>query len=76
MLAHLLCHALQVRVYSLSSYLESPGQQHWQLPIRVHRMPSKLSSLAWNPDQPGVVTGAACWSRWWDLVVVTLPDDS
>jgi E3 ubiquitin-protein ligase RFWD2 len=25
-------------------------------PLRVHRLASKLSSLGWNPDQPGVVT--------------------
>lgn len=48
--------AKQVRVFSLSSYLECPDNPRWQQPIRVHRMPSKLSSLAWNPDQPGVVT--------------------
>ena len=27
-----------------------------QGPVKVHRLASKLSSLAWNPDQPGVVT--------------------
>ncbi|GAB4814310.1 hypothetical protein N2152v2_001356 [Parachlorella kessleri] len=48
--------AKQIRVYSLASALEDPEQPRWQLPIRLHRMPSKLSSLAWNPDQPGVVT--------------------
>jgi len=25
-------------------------------PLQVHRLASKLSSLGWNPDQPGVVT--------------------
>jgi E3 ubiquitin-protein ligase RFWD2 len=25
-------------------------------PLQVHRLASKLSSLCWNPDQPGVVT--------------------
>lgn len=53
----------QVRVYSLASCLRggmsegyAPGVPATQGPLRVHRMASKLSSLAWNPDHPGVVT--------------------
>lgn len=54
----------QVRVYSLAKMLEeyetlnereaeiNGVQSH---PLRVHRLSSKLSSLAWNPDKPGVV---------------------
>mgnify|MGYP007061313961 CR=1 FL=1 len=63
--------SLQIRVYSLASALEDPDQPRWQLPIRLHRMPSKLSSLAWNPDQPGVVTGArgqAGWLAGWQVL--------
>lgn len=53
----------QVRVYSLASLLASNDyesisstSQQYQYPTVVHRLASKLSSLAWNPDQPGVVT--------------------
>lgn len=52
----------QVRVYSLASLLASNNasisstSQQYQYPTAVHRLASKLSSLAWNPDQPGVVT--------------------
>ena len=48
----------QVRVYSLASCLQHPEEAVYRQPIRCHRMPSKLSSLAWNPDAPGAVTGA------------------
>ena len=48
---------LQVRVYSLASAMQQPDEPRWRQPVRVHRMASKLSSLAWNPHQPGVATG-------------------
>ena len=51
------CCAAQVRVYSLASCLQHPGDPAYTQPIRCHRMASKLSSLAWNPDAPGAVTG-------------------
>lgn len=61
----------QVRVYSLASFLNSEqssstrssgrgrrgsGSPALGAPLQVHRLASKLSSLGWNPDQPGVVT--------------------
>ena len=56
----------QVRVYSLASLLADDGSyvgtpssnpsKEYQYPIGVHRLASKLSSLSWNPDHPGVVT--------------------
>ena len=55
----------QVRVYSLASFLNSEqstsgknsnGPSSAGAPLQVHRLASKLSSLGWNPDQPGVVT--------------------
>ena len=49
--------APQVRVYSLASRLQHPGDEAYLRPLRCHRMPSKLSCLAWNPDAPGTVTG-------------------
>ncbi|KAI7846252.1 hypothetical protein COHA_000232 [Chlorella ohadii] len=48
----------QVRVYSLASRLQHPGDESYLRPLRCHRMPSKLSCLAWNPDAPGTVTVA------------------
>ncbi len=50
----------QVRVYSLASRLQHPGDESYLRPLRCHRMPSKLSCLAWNPDAPGTVTGELC----------------
>ena len=45
---------LQVRLYSLASGLSSDGPA---AAVSAHRMPAKLSSLAWCPDgAPGVVT--------------------
>lgn len=45
----------EVRLYSLAeACLAGGGETHE--PIRTHRLASKLSSLAWNPDEPGVVT--------------------
>ena len=44
-------------MYSLSSYLEHPESPRWQAPLRAHRMPSKLSSQACDPDETGVVKG-------------------
>ncbi len=32
------------------------GSSQAGAPLQVHRLASKLSSLCWNPDQPGVVT--------------------
>ncbi|KAL4428271.1 hypothetical protein ABPG75_002360 [Micractinium tetrahymenae] len=46
----------QVRVYSLASRLQQPESEDYLQPLRCHRMYSKLSSLAWNPDAPGAVT--------------------
>jgi WD40 repeat protein len=48
----------QVRVYSLASRLQHPDDDSYLQPLRCHRMPSKLSCLAWNPDAPGTVTVA------------------
>jgi E3 ubiquitin-protein ligase RFWD2 len=45
----------QVRLYSLANGLEE-GNAEQSSPARVHRLASKLSSLTWHPDQPGVVT--------------------
>jgi E3 ubiquitin-protein ligase RFWD2 len=33
-----------------------PCSSQLGVPLQVHRLASKLSSLGWNPDQPGVVT--------------------
>lgn len=45
---------LQIRLYSLASGL---GSDSPAAPVSAHRMPAKLSSLAWCPDgAPGVVT--------------------
>lgn len=46
----------QVRLYSLASGLEEGNCSLQSSPLRVHRLASKLSSLTWHPDQPGVVT--------------------
>lgn len=51
----------QVRVFSLASYLSesgtaAPRHRRFTDPLVVHRLSSKLSSLGWNPDQPGTVT--------------------
>ncbi len=43
----------QIRLYSLASGL---GSDSPAAPASAHRMPAKLSSLAWCPDAPGVVT--------------------
>ncbi|KAK9805573.1 hypothetical protein WJX72_005987 [[Myrmecia] bisecta] len=48
--------AKQVRIYSLSSLQSSSGGSLHQLPVALHRMPSKLSSITWSPDIEGVVT--------------------
>ena len=43
----------QVCLYSLAGSL---NEEQESAPIRVHRLASKLSSLTWYPDEPGVVT--------------------
>ncbi len=43
----------QIRLYSLASALGGDGPA---APLSAHRMPAKLSSLAWCPDASGVVT--------------------
>jgi E3 ubiquitin-protein ligase RFWD2 len=46
----------QVRLYSLANALEGGNHIEQSSPLRVHRLASKLSSLTWHPDQPGVAT--------------------
>ena len=52
----------QVRVYSLSKLWEESAEfddingDVSRDPIRMHRLASKLSSLAWNPSRAGVVS--------------------
>eukprot|EP00887_Chlorella_sp_A99_P004975 scaffold4.g4975.t1 len=46
----------QVRVFSLAAALKEPSDQRWQRPLREHRLPAKLSSLAWEDHVQGVVT--------------------
>ena len=45
---------MQIRVYSLSEALSGTGARPG--PIAAHRLSAKLSSLAWSPALPGVVT--------------------
>ncbi|KAL3152751.1 hypothetical protein ABBQ38_012338 [Trebouxia sp. C0009 RCD-2024] len=47
--------AKQVRLYS-SGHLHSLGSGYSEKPVTVQRLPSKLSSLAWDHSQQGVVT--------------------
>lgn len=55
-------------MYSLASRLQHPDDETYLRPLRCHRMPSKLSCLAWNPDAPGTVTGGLL--RSWLRVLV------
>lgn len=52
--------AKQVRLYSLANALEQAeeagGSATCCAPLTAHRAASKLSCLAWSPDDPGMVT--------------------
>ena len=55
-------HTPQVRLYSLATALEQAEEEGGSAvccaPLTAHRAASKLSCLAWSPDDPGMVTGA------------------